>query len=93
MIDPSYLSKVKTYLLQTMAVETKIAIAKISNNPNEFIKAVKCLIDNGEISQHQFNFDGDYKEIKKGTTFEGFKKYKLVDDKIVFIKDIDESDK
>jgi hypothetical protein len=91
MIDPTYLTKVKDYLLNTMGNETKIAIAKISENPPQFIEAVKYLIDHGQISQHQFVFDGEYQYIKKGTTFEGFKKYRLVADKIVFHKDIDES--
>jgi hypothetical protein len=91
MLDPTYLSKVLAYLLNNMGNETKIAIAKISGNPPQFIEAVKYLIDHGQISQHQFVFDGEYQYIKKGTTFDGLKKYKLINDKIIFYKDIDQS--
>jgi len=91
MPDIAYIQKVKDYLINSMGNETKIVIAKISGNPPQFIEAVKYLIDHGQISQHQFYFDEEYQYIKKGTTFEGFKKYRLVDDRIVFHKDIDES--
>lgn len=69
-----------------MGNETKILIAKISSNPPQFIEAVKYLIDHGEISQHQFYFDEKYEYIKKGNSFQGLKKYRLVNGQIVFDK-------
>jgi hypothetical protein len=88
-MDITYINKVKDYLLNNMGNETKIAILKISSNPPQFIEAVKYLIDQGEISQHEFCFDGMYQYIKKSITFQRFKRYKLINDEITFYKDVE----